>query len=147
MNNILLLVTSLLVLGARLVTAQSPTPTPVQPTLNFISVDSRGPVFTLTAGSEAMPVGFNIMISDAVGTLINVSKFAPQPPGCDIYALEPFETSPPFTIVADPAQNADLCQTYRTANVLTCNQIYGFVPHIRKSKARSQHIIVTLPCP
>lgn len=128
-------------LGLQHVSAQR-----ILPTLNLISVDENGPTFTVTAGSDPIPQSFSILISDiASGDLINTDKFHATG-DCTEFALEAFETSPEFTITADPALNEDECQEPRNLNVIACGVDTGYTLHVRHSKTRAQAVIVNIPC-
>lgn len=141
MNKLFLTLLFVFLCAAQLVAQQQ------LPTLNLIALDENGPTFTAIAGSEAMPIGFNIMITDAGGGLINVDKFpVTRHPECSSFALEAFETSPEFQIVPDPALNEDECQQPRNFNILACGASYGYTLHVRNSKTRSAAVILQLPC-
>ena len=138
-----IVILGLVVLGIGRITAQT-----IPPHLNLYFLDFDGPIFSLTAGSDPIPQGFNIMIESghsAESLLINVSKFS-SVGTCSFYALQPFQESAQFRIWADPALNDDDCQTYRNMTVLPCDVVYEYVAHIRNSRVRTAPITLNVPC-
>jgi hypothetical protein len=129
----------LIVLGIGRISAQT-----IPPHINFWILDPRGPTISVTAGTDPMPIGFNVLVFGG-GRLFNVAKIDPFEDGCGGFALQPFQQSPEFIVFANPLMNNDPCQTYR-GNILACGHIYEWIAQIRDSKVRTAPITLNLPC-